>query len=54
MCLTERLTGHHGALLVVDMQEKLLAGMEDRGLIVANAVRLVRGAQVLGPARLGH
>lgn len=45
--ITERLTAPHGALLVVDMQEKLLARMEDRERVVANAIRLVRGAQVL-------
>jgi nicotinamidase-related amidase len=47
MRLTERLTGLYGALLVVDMQEKLLAAMPDRELVVGNAVRLIRGAKVL-------
>jgi nicotinamidase-related amidase len=47
MRITERLTADHGALLVVDMQEKLLAAMSDRELVVANAVRLTRGAREL-------
>ena len=44
MRLTERLTSQHGALLVVDMQEKLLAVMQDREPVTENIVRLVRGA----------
>lgn len=48
MSTIHRLTARHGALLVVDVQEKLLAKMADRPLLVANCVRLVRGAQVLG------
>ena len=44
MRLTERLTAQHGALLVVDMQEKLLAVMQDREPVTENIVRLVRGA----------
>jgi nicotinamidase-related amidase len=47
MRLTQRLTARHGALLVVDMQEKLLAVMPDREQVVANAVRLIRGAAAL-------
>jgi nicotinamidase-related amidase len=47
MRLTERLTGAHGALLVVDVQEKLLEQIRDRDAVVANALRLVRGAQLL-------
>jgi len=42
------MTAGHGALLVVDLQEKLLASMEDREPVVANAVRLVRAAELLG------
>jgi nicotinamidase-related amidase len=42
-----RLTAHHGALLVVDVQEKLVARMRYGPLMVANCVRLVRGAQAL-------
>ena len=47
MRLTQRLTARHRALLVVDMQEKLLAVMPDREHVVANAVRLIRGATAL-------
>jgi nicotinamidase-related amidase len=47
MPLTERLTSRYGALLVVDVQDKLMALIPDRALVVANAVRLVRGAQAL-------
>jgi len=47
MRLTERLTARHGALLVVDMQEKLLAVMQDRESLIENTVRLVRGARGL-------
>jgi nicotinamidase-related amidase len=45
MRLTERLTADHGALLVVDMQEKLLAAMQDREPVVASTLRLIRGAR---------
>ncbi len=45
---TQRLTGHHGALLVVDLQEKLLAAIPDRDPVVANTVSLIRGARALG------
>jgi nicotinamidase-related amidase len=48
MRLTERLTARHGALLVVDLQERLLAAMHDRDLVVASTVRLIRGARELG------
>jgi nicotinamidase-related amidase len=44
---TERLTAPHGALLVVDVQDKLLERIENRESLVANAVRLVKAAQVL-------
>ena len=47
MRLTERLTAQHGALLVVDVQEKLMPLIPDRGLVEANAVRLVKAAHVL-------
>jgi nicotinamidase-related amidase len=47
MSLTERLTAQHGALLVVDLQEKLLAAMTDRDRVVGNALHLVRGARAL-------
>jgi nicotinamidase-related amidase len=44
---TERLTAHHGALLVVDVQDKLLERIENRNVLVANSVRLVKAAQIL-------
>ena len=37
-----------GGLLVVDLQERLLAPMRWRDLVVANSIRLVRAAQILG------
>ncbi len=43
-----RLTARDGALLVVDLQERLLKGVEGRDRVVANALRLVRGARILG------
>jgi len=47
MRLTERLTAPHGALLIVDVQEKLMPLIPDRALVEANAVRLVKAAQAL-------
>src|SRR5438093_118179 len=47
MRLTERLTGSHGALLVVDVQEKLLERIEHRDTVIANAIRLIKAAQQL-------
>lgn len=44
---TERLTARDGALLVVDLQDKLLERMRYRGLIVANTVRLLKASQAL-------
>jgi nicotinamidase-related amidase len=48
MRLTQRLTGKHGALLVVDCQDKLLAAIPGRDQLVANVVSLIRGAKTLG------
>jgi nicotinamidase-related amidase len=48
MRLTQRLTIRHGALLVVDLQDKLLEAIADRERVVANVVYLVRGARILG------
>lgn len=48
MSLTERMTADRGALLVVDLQGKLLAAVEDREPVVANAVRLARAAELFG------
>ena len=45
---TQRLTAVHGGLLVVDLQDKLLAQIADRDVVVANTVGLIRGAQTLG------
>ena len=50
---TERFTGQHGALLVIDVQEKLVPRIVDRDLVIANAVRLVRGGEVPEAAGLG-
>jgi nicotinamidase-related amidase len=44
---TERLVGQHGALLIVDVQDKLLESIEDRRTLIANAVRLVKSATIL-------
>ena len=44
---TERLTSHHGALLAVDLQEKLLAAIPEGREVVRNSVRLIRGAKIL-------
>jgi nicotinamidase-related amidase len=48
MTLCERLTAQHGALLVVDVQTKLMTRIHDRDVVLFNTVRLLRGAQVLG------
>jgi nicotinamidase-related amidase len=48
MRLTQRLTGRHGALLIVDLQEKLLKDIAERELVVANVIGLIRGATALG------
>ena len=48
MGLTERLTAAHGALLIVDLQEKLLPKIVNRDTVVAQCVRLVRAARLLG------
>jgi nicotinamidase-related amidase len=48
MRLTQRLTGRNGALLVVDLQDKLLEAIADQKQVVANVVHLIRGAEVLG------
>ncbi len=47
MRATDRLTAERGALLVVDLQDKLLERIEHRERVVADAVRLVQGAQLL-------
>ena len=45
---TQRLTAQHGALLVVDLQDKLLGLIPDRDAVVAQTVALIRGARTLG------
>ncbi len=47
MRLTQRLTGKHGALLVVDLQDKLLKLIAGHEKVVANVVSLIRGAKLL-------
>ena len=44
----DRLTAPGGALLIIDVQEKLLPAIRYRDSMIANAVRLVQGAQALG------
>ena len=48
MRATQRLTARQGALLIVDVQEKLVAAVADGPRVVANALRLARGARLLG------
>ncbi len=45
---TQRLTAQHGALLVVDLQDKLLALIPERDAVVAHTSALIRGARALG------
>jgi nicotinamidase-related amidase len=45
---TQRLTARHGALLVVDLQDKLMARMSDRDRLVNHVVALIRGGRALG------
>ena len=63
MRATQRLTAPRGALLVIDVQEKLLAAIPERERLVANTVRLIKGAKLLDiptwgseqyPEGLGH
>jgi nicotinamidase-related amidase len=44
---TQRLTARNAALLVVDVQDKLLASIPAHESLVANVVYLIRGAQLL-------
>jgi nicotinamidase-related amidase len=48
MNLLDRRSARDAALLVVDVQEKLMALMEDRARVVGNSVRLIRAAALLG------
>ncbi len=45
---TQRLTAQHGALLVVDLQDKLLGLIPDREAVISHTVALIRGARTLG------
>jgi nicotinamidase-related amidase len=45
---TQRLTSVHGGLLVVDLQDKLLAMIPEREAVVAYTAALIRGARALG------
>jgi nicotinamidase-related amidase len=47
MRLTQRLTARHGALLVVDLQDKLLSAIKDREPVVANVIYLIKAANTL-------
>jgi len=47
MTLPNRLTAQDGGLLIVDLQEKLLATLKFGPLVVANAERLIQAAQAL-------
>jgi nicotinamidase-related amidase len=48
MRLTQRLTGAHGALLVVDVQDKLLESVPDRERLVSNTTAMIQAAKILG------
>ena len=45
---TQRLTARNAGLLVVDVQDKLLAAIPDRESMIANVVHLIHGAKILG------
>ncbi|AMV38074.1 isochorismatase family protein [Planctomyces sp. SH-PL62] len=53
MRATQRLTAAYGALLVIDVQEKLVAAVADGPKVVANTLRLIRGAKLLDVAVQG-
>jgi nicotinamidase-related amidase len=44
---TQRLTAHHGGLLVVDLQDKLLGLIPERAAVVATTAALIQGARAL-------
>lgn len=48
MRVAERLTWQDGALLVVDVQEKLLDRIHEKDRVLANSIRLVKAAKILG------
>ena len=45
---TQRLTAHHGGLLVVDLQDKLLELIPEREAVVTHTTALIRGAKAFG------
>src|SRR5262249_57544083 len=45
---TQRLTAHHGGLLVVDLQDKLLGLIPEREAVVTHTTALIHGARALG------
>jgi len=47
MRLTQRLTGKHAGLLVVDLQDKLVRAIPDHERLIANVVALIQGARAL-------
>src|SRR4051812_43044285 len=49
----ELMSAHDTALLVVDVQDKVIALVPDRSRIVWNARRLIDGAKLLGLAVIG-
>ena len=44
----DRLTARDGALLVIDLQDRLIKTVEGRARLVTSVLRLVRGASILG------
>lgn len=48
MSAFDRRTAEHGALLVVDVQERLLPAILGHARLLANALTLVQGARILG------
>jgi nicotinamidase-related amidase len=47
MRLTQRLTAKHGALLVVDLQDKLLSAIDGHERLVGKITALIQGARTL-------
>src|ERR1043166_4223379 len=45
---SRRLVGPNCALIVIDIQERLLPGIFERERVVQNSVRLIKGADLLG------
>ena len=48
MATLDRLTAADGALIVVDLQDRLLKAIDGRDRVVARSLLLVRAAQILG------